>query len=709
MRTGTLPEKIRKRDGTIVAFEKRKISTAVKKAAFTVTKDSNKAGRVASQVVERVSNKLRESYRRKIVGVEEIQDIVELTLMNEGYNQIAKAYIIYRQKRSDVRAVKSVLGLNDDLKLSLNSLEVLKKRYLLKDDNQDIIETPGELIRRVAYNISLAEENFKSRYKRTDVEEKFYNMMKNLEFMPNSPTLMNAGTSLGQLSACFVLPVHDSINGIFDALRNMAKIHQSGGGTGFDFSHLRPRGDVVNSTKGEASGPVSFMSIFDRATDVIVQGGRRRGANMGVLRCDHPDIVEFVEAKREGQAFSNFNLSVGITDSFMEAVKKNQRFDLINPRTNKKANSIKARTLFDLIVSAAWRNGDPGLIFLDEINRKNPTPGIASIEATNPCGELPLYPYESCNLASINLSKMIEGKSLEWNKLREIVRWGIRFLDNVIEVNKFPLSRIKEITFANRKIGLGVMGFADMLVKLGIPYNSTKAVSFARKLMRFVHEESLAASSMLAENRGVFPNFKKSIYKEKNLKIRNATVNTVAPSGTISIIAGCSSGIEPIFAISFKRDVLSGTQLFEIHPVFEKIAKEKGFYSQEVLAKIARSGSLQKIKKIPGEIKRIFVTAFDVNPAQHLKIQAAFQEYTDNSVSKTINLPHDATVDDVRKIYSMAYRLKCKGITVYRYGSKKKQVLSFDWGTKGKNLRSRNAITADSEYSGGCISGECPF
>jgi ribonucleoside-diphosphate reductase alpha chain len=709
MRTGTLPEKIRKRDGTIVAFEKRKISTAVKKAAFTVTKDSNKAGRVASQVVERVSNKLRESYRRKIVGVEEIQDIVELTLMNEGYNQIAKAYIIYRQKRSDVRAVKSVLGLNDDLKLSLNSLEVLKKRYLLKDDNQDIIETPGELIRRVAYNISLAEENFKSRYKRTDVEEKFYNMMKNLEFMPNSPTLMNAGTSLGQLSACFVLPVHDSINGIFDALRNMAKIHQSGGGTGFDFSHLRPRGDVVNSTKGEASGPVSFMSIFDRATDVIVQGGRRRGANMGVLRCDHPDIVEFVEAKREGQAFSNFNLSVGITDSFMEAVKKNQRFDLINPRTNKKANSIKARTLFDLIVSAAWRNGDPGLIFLDEINRKNPTPGIASIEATNPCGELPLYPYESCNLASINLSKMIEGKSLEWNKLREIVRWGIRFLDNVIEVNKFPLSRIKEITFANRKIGLGVMGFADMLVKLGIPYNSTKAVSFARKLMRFVHEESLAASSMLAENRGVFPNFKKSIYKEKNLKIRNATVNTVAPSGTISIIAGCSSGIEPIFAISFKRDVLSGTQLFEIHPVFEKIAKEKGFYSQEVLAKIARSGSLQKIKKIPGEIKRIFVTAFDVNPAQHLKIQAAFQEYTDNSVSKTINLPHDATVDDVRKIYSMAYRLKCKGITVYRYGIKKKQVLSFDWGTKGKNLRSRNAITADSEYSGGCISGECPF
>jgi ribonucleoside-diphosphate reductase alpha chain len=709
MKTEDLPKKTRKRNGIVVAFKKNKILNAIKKAVVTVTQDKNKADRVASQVTEIVLDKLRESYGGKTIGVEDIQDIVESTLMNEGYSQIAKAYILYRQKRSDVRAVKSVLGLKDDLKLSLNSLEVLKKRYLLKDDNQDIMETPGELIRRVAYNISLAEENFKSRYKRTDVEEKFHNMMKNLEFMPNSPTLMNAGTSLGQLSACFVLPVYDSIDGIFDALHSMAKIHQSGGGTGFDFSHLRPRGDVVNSTKGEASGPVSFMSIFDSATDVIVQGGRRRGANMGILRCDHPDIVEFVEAKREGQAFSNFNLSVGITDSFMEAVKKNKRFDLINPRTNKKANSIKAKTLFDLIVSAAWHNGDPGLIFLDEINRKNSTPGIGSIEATNPCGELPLYPYESCNLASINLSKMVEEKSLDWDKLKEIVRWGIRFLDNVIEVTKFPLSRIKEITFANRKIGLGVMGFADMLVKLGIPYNSTEAVSFARRLMRFIHEESLAASSMLAEDRGVFPNFKKSIYKDKNLKIRNATVNTVAPSGTISIIVGCSSGIEPIFAISFKRDVLSGTKLFEIHPVFEKIAKEKGIYSEDVLAKIARRGSLQKIKKIPTEIKRIFVTAFDVSPAQHLKVQAAFQEYTDNSVSKTINLPHDATVDDVKKIYSMAYRLKCKGITIYRYGSKKNQVLSFDWRTKGKSLSSRSAITADSEYSGGCISGECPF
>jgi ribonucleoside-diphosphate reductase alpha chain len=694
MKTGNLPKKIRKRSGTIVTFKKEKISTAVKKAVFAVKKDSDEARKIASQVTKMVLDELRESKRKKIPEVEDIQDIVEFTLIKEGYSQVAKAYILYRQKRSDVRTAKSILGLSDDLKLSFNSLKVLKNRYLLKDNNRNIIETPAELISRVAHNISLAEENFKSRYKRADVEERFFHMMRNLEFLPNSPTLMNAGISLGQLSACFVIPVYDSIDGIFEALHSMAKIHQSGGGTGFDFSHLRPRGDLVNSTKGEASGPLSFMSIFDRATDVIVQGGRRRGANMGILRCNHPDIVEFIEAKSGGEAFSNFNLSVGVTDAFMEAVKKNKQFDLINPRTKKKENSIKAKMLFDLIVNAAWRSGDPGLIFLDEVNRKNPTPEIGSIEATNPCGELPLLPFESCNLASINLSKVVKEGELDWEKLKEIVRWGVRFLDDVIEVNKFPLPQIKEITFANRKIGLGIMGFADMLIKLGIPYNSPKAIKFARKLMRFIHEESVSASSVLAENRGVFPNFEKSIYRDKNLKLRNATLNTVAPTGTISIIAGCSSGIEPIFAISFKRNVLAGKKLFEIHPIFEKIAKEKGFYSEEVLADIAKSGSLQRVKGIPKEIKKVFVTALDVNPDQHLKVQAAFQEYTDNSVSKTINLPHEATVDDVRRIYTMAYRLKCKGITIYRYGSKEKQVLSF---------------TADSEYSDRCISGECLF
>jgi ribonucleoside-diphosphate reductase alpha chain len=451
------------------------------------------------------------------------------------------------------------------------------------------------------------------------------------------------------------------------------------------------------------------MSIFDQATGVIVQGGRRRGANMGILRCDHPDIVEFIEAKTERERFSNFNLSVGVTGEFMEAVKENKKIYLINPRTKKKLREVKARAIFDLIVNAAWRTGDPGLVFLDEINGKNPTPYVGRIEATNPCGELPLLPYESCNLASINLAKMINSNRIDWQKLKNCIRWGIRFLDDVIEVNKFPLPQVKKITFANRKIGLGVMGFADMLIRLGIPYNSKEAVSFSEKLMRFIHTESLNASEELAKERGVFPNFEKSIYVNHNLRLRNATVNTIAPTGTISIIAGCSSGIEPLFAVSFVRNVLSGTQLFEINPLFEEVAKKRGIYAKEILAKIAQHGSLKEIGEIPKDIKRIFVTTFDVTPEQHLRIQAAFQRYTDNSVSKTINLPGDATVEDVRNIYLRAHRLRCKGITIYRYGSKPQQVLSFNHRKSKKPVALGDLITAESEYSGGCVFGTCPF
>lgn len=612
------------------------------------------------------------------------------------------------------------------LKLPVNTMEVLKRRYLLKDENQNIIETPSELFRRVASHVAKAEHNFKSRYSREDVEEQFYQMMRNLEFLPNSPTLMNAGTSFGQgealdgikpafggqLSACFVIAVADSIEGIFTALGNMAQIHQTGGGTGFSFSRLRPKSDIVQSTKGQASGPVSFMSIFDQATGVIVQGGRRRGANMGILRCDHPDIVDFIEAKIEPGRFSNFNLSVGVTDKFMRAVKKNKDFALINPRTGKAVRKVKAGALFDLIVNAAWRSGDPGLVFLDEINKHNPTPEIGQIEATNPCGELPLLPYESCNLASINLAKfilrsnygegMVKDGSVNWQKLGETVRWAVRFLDDVIEVNNYPLQQIKQVTLANRKIGLGVMGFADMLIKLGIPYNCPQAVDFAGKLMRFIHKESVKTSVSLAKERGIFPNFAKSIYAKDNLRLRNATVNTIAPTGTISIIAGCSSGIEPLFAISFVRNVLSGTKLFEINPLFEAAAKKRRIYNREVLAEIARRGSLQNMKEIPEDIKKVFVTAFDVKPQEHIQIQAAFQKYTDNAVSKTINLPSDATVDDVRNIYLMAHKLKCKGITIYRYGSRAEQVLSFS--EKPKYL-----VTAGAEYSGGCATGTCVF
>lgn len=704
-----LPKQIKKRDGSLVPFTGKKIERAIEGAASEVLGDRSQASTVARRVTDRVLQTLPKLFPDKVPCVESIQDLVEDTLMSEGYGHIARAYILHREQHHELRTAKSALGLRDDLKLPLNTMEVLRRRYLLKDDDQNIIETPSELFRRVAFHIAQAEADFKSPYTSEEVEERFYQMMRNLEFMPNSPTLMNAGTSLGQLSACFVIPVEDSMDGIFDALKDMAKIHQTGGGTGFNFSRLRPKGDLVASTKGQASGPVSFMDIFDKATGVIVQGGRRRGANMGILRCDHPDIIDFIEAKTEKERFSNFNLSVGITDRFMEAIKGNKQFDLVNPRTKKTVRSIKARTVFDLIVNAAWRTGDPGLIFLDEINRRQPTPYVGQIEATNPCGELPLLPYESCNLGSLNLSQMVEGGSLDWPKLKDRIGWAVRFLDNVIQVNKYPLSQIQEITLANRKIGLGVMGFADTLIKLAIPYNSPEAVEFAERLMDFIHGESLAASVRLAGERGVFPNYQKSTYAGSSLRPRNATVNTIAPTGTISIIAGCSSGIEPLFALSFVRNVLSGTKLFEVHPLFEQIAKKRGIYNKELMAQIAQHGSLRKTRGIPRDMKRLFVTAFDVTPQKHLLLQAAFQNHTDNSVSKTINLPSDATVEDVRRVYAMAHRLGCKGITVYRYGSKEEQVLSFASGERTQSSISGDLITAHSEYSGGCATGTCPF
>jgi ribonucleoside-diphosphate reductase alpha chain len=595
------------------------------------------------------------------------------------------------------------------MEMSLNTIEVLKRRYLLKDDNHRIIETPDELFRRVAHHIADAEKSYRRGISPSQAEEKFYLMMRNLEFMPNSPTLMNAGTTFGQLSACFVLPVEDSIDGIFKSLKGMAKIHQTGGGTGFNFSHLRPKGDLVCSTKGEASGPVSFMSIFNQATGVIVQGGRRRGANMGILRCDHPDIVEFIEVKNKEGAFSNFNLSVGITDKFMHAVLKREKFALINPRTKKETGYVDAVILFDILAKSAWKTGDPGLVFLDEINRKHPLKDIGYVETTNPCGELPLLPFESCNLASINLAKMVTDGKMDWQKLKDMVRWGIRFLDDVIEVNKFPLSEIKEITLANRKIGLGVMGFADMLIKLGVPYTSSKAIVLTEELMRFIHRESILTSQKLAEERGTFINFEKSIYAKKNIKMRNATVNTIAPTGTISIIADCSSGIEPLFALSFVRNVLSGTRLLEVNQLFETEMKKRNLYIKGLMSEVARGGSIQKIKEIPKGLKRIFVTAFDITPKQHLEIQSAFQKYTDNSVSKTVNLPANANVSDIKDIYLMAHKLRCKGITIYRYGSKKNQVLTFGYDRKAKVATRNNFITAGSEYSGGCASGICPF
>ncbi|MFB0560744.1 MAG: ribonucleotide reductase N-terminal alpha domain-containing protein [Candidatus Lokiarchaeia archaeon] len=1154
---------IRKRDGRIVKFEPVKITNAIHKAFIAVkAKDGETAKNLSDQVVAIIE----ENFRDRIPTVEEVQDIVEKVLIKNGFSDVAKAYILYRQKRTEIREAKKLLGVSDDLKLSLNATQVLEKRYLLKDDQGEVIETPSKMFGRVAKSIAAVDKFYEGDADMEKTEDEFYGVMSRFEFLPNSPTLMNAGTDIGQLSACFVIPVGDSIEEIFDALKFMALIHKSGGGTGFSFSKLRPSGDFVRSTKGVASGPVSFMRIYDTATDVIKQGGRRRGANMGMLRVDHPDIIDFISAKEREGSFTNFNLSVGVTDAFMEAIKRGEDYELINPRTGKPENKLKAATVFNLLVASAWRTGDPGLVFLDEINRHNPTPQAGQIESTNPClagdtlvatadgrgvvpikrlaeegkdipvftedntgkltirymrrprktgtkkvylitldsgdtikatgnhifylrdgtekrtealkpggrlhvltkvfqyqrgkytinpnkrywrmynrgkseksehtliamffhnngeeipesmvihhidfdsennapenleimmtethdrihresmkgennsiykikaneeqweeykasnpfyntqgennprygvtiseetrtkiseslkenyeknpdlkkklseiskelwknkehrqkakegfhkralkklkecleatdlpcflignyvfvekicevcqnkfnisyskretsycskkcateylntnqeiyqkrtrsvqqtyaekaeetrenqiecfltlktefgreplkkewierckqvdipsrlgtkygfttyrelkeaaslynhkvisveyigeepvyngtvdefhtffiggfkskesekekitfiktkncGEVPLLPYESCNLGSINLSKMIKNSEVDWDKLRSVVRIAVHFLDNVIDANIYPLPQIERITKENRKIGLGVMGFAELLIQLDIPYDSNEAIEVAEKVMSFISEEARKMSEELALERGSFPNFDGSVWKERGYKVmRNATLTTIAPTGSISIIAMTSSGIEPLFAISFVRNII-GTQLFEVNPLFEKVAKERGFYSLELMTEIAKKGSVKNMENVPEDGRRVFVTALDIDPEWHVRMQAAFQKYVDNAVSKTVNLPQEATLDDVSKVFWLAYELKCKGITIFRYGSRTEQVLVLQPIPSGGPLEERY-VRVDSEYAGGCPSRMCPL
>lgn len=555
------------------------------------------------------------------------------------------------------------------MELSENALKVLRARYLLKDSSGNVIETPEGLFQRVSKAISGSERLYGE--DPSYWEERFYELLTQLRFLPNSPLLMNAGKEMGQLAACFVLPVEDSMVSIFETLKNAAMILQSGGGTGFNFSKLRPRADVVRSTGGIASGPVSFMKIYNTATDVIKQGGARRGANMGILRVDHPDILDFVRAKREKAELENFNISVSITDAFMEALKKDEEYELINPRTGQPVRKIKAKEVFDEIVRCAWETGDPGVIFIDRINRANPTPHIGQIESTNPCGEQPLLPYEACVLGSMNLSKYVKDGKILYDDLARDIAVAVRFLDDAIDANKYLIPDIEVMHKGNRKIGLGVMGWADMLVLLGIPYNSKKAFKLARELMRFIRDTGWKASEELAKKRGPFPNFKGSIYDRPGMPVlRNATVTTIAPTGTLSIIADCSSGIEPYFALAYRRLILD-TELFEVNKYFVKMAKEQGFYSEELMEKVIRKGNLRGIKEVPSRIKRLFKTAHEIPPEDHIEMQAAFQEYTDNAVSKTINLPRNARPEDVAKAFLLAYEKGCKGVTVFRYGSKR--------------------------------------
>ncbi len=619
-----------------------------------------------------ISKFIREAINRtklETITLPVIDEMVGARLQEAGLNNI------YALELSPSIFVKNGLVLSE------NAKRVLKRRYLKKDGKGKLIESPRQMFTRVARYIARAEKKYGGADTVKQMDETFYRMMTELKFLPNSPTLMNAGRRLGQLAACFVLPVEDSMDGIFDALKNAALIHKSGGGTGFSFSRLRPKDSRVGTTGGVASGPVSFMKIFNTATEQVKQGGTRRGANMAILKIDHPDIMEFITCKKNDGDLNNFNISVGLTEKFMEAVKSDSTYDLIDPYDKKKSGELKAAEVFNTLVDQAWETGDPGIIFLDRINRDNPTPDLGSIESTNPCGEQPLLPLEACNLGSINLSLFIdtsgEAPAVDYKGLGEVVCNAVRFLDNTIDMSKYPLSEIDEMVKGNRKVGLGVMGFADLLFRLNVPYNSEAALDVAETVMAFVQKTSHDASKKLAKERGAFKNFDKSVYVGQNGDAyRNATTTTIAPTGTLSIISGCSSGIEPMFALSYVRNVMDNDKLTEVNPYFEQVAKEKGFYSKELMDKIARQGSIHDMEEIPEDIRNIFVTAHDITPEWHLRMQAAFQKYTDNAVSKTVNLPNDATIEVVRQIYSMAHEMDCKGVTIYRDGSKKNQVLS---------------------------------
>ena len=687
------PAKVRRRDEALVPFDIARIEAAITRAAREVAyNDPDMPATVACTVANALGP--------RVASVEEIQNFVEARLGEAGLEDVARAYVVYRQRHAELRTAKALLGVRDELKLSLAAATVLRERYLLHDDQGRPIESTGEMMDRAARCVAAAEDEYRPGSS-AQWAERFSSLLRNLEFLPNSPTLMNAGTDIGLLSGCFVLPVEDSLRSIFATLGQAAEIQRAGGGTGFAFSHLRPAGDRVASTGGTASGPMSFLRLYDTAARVVSMGGRRRGACMAVLDVSHPDIRDFVSTKAKlPSELTHFNLSVGVTDAFLHAVERGGVHRMVNPRTGKTVAQIPAAELFHAICEGAHACGDPGLVFMDTINRSNPVPGQGRIEATNPCGEVPLLPYESCNLGSINLARMITNGRVDWDRIDDVAGVAVRFLDDVIDVSRYPFTEVCDATRATRKIGLGVMGLAELLAILGVPYDSEEAVRLASQVMRRIRRAGSAASSRLAEDRGSFPAIGNSRFARSGPR-RNAQITSVAPTGTISLIAGTTAGIEPMFAIAFTRAIV-GRQLLEVNACFDRVARDQGFYRDDLMAEIAQRGGVRGCPQLPQEVRAAFPTAAEIAPEWHLRMQSAVQRHVDAAVSKTVNLPAAATVDDVRAIYLAAWKAKVKGITVYRYGSREGQVLTY--------AAPEPVVTqAGTDFTGGCAGRVCEF